>query len=162
MDLCPGAFYHPAPDGTDAGGGPGTGRERVSFPRGSEEGRMVMRNSFRYCVPLILLWFSTFFFNPQLQAQIIINEFMADPARVWEGDVEHSSRDDEWVEVINVGNADVDLAVDGHAVVGGVQHVGGHGGGHLAVANEEIVEKPVIAPGGDGQSRHAQADTQAH
>ena len=85
-------------------------RKRGSFPPGSEEGRMTMRNSFRYCVPFILLWFSSFFLNQNLQAQILLNEFMADPARDWDGDGEYSSRDDEWIEVINAGDSEVDLS----------------------------------------------------
>ena len=35
---------------------------------------------------------------------------MADPARDWDGDGALSSRDDEWVEIINLGKAAVDLA----------------------------------------------------
>jgi len=43
-------------------------------------------------------------------AQIAINEFVADPARDWDGDGAVNSRDDEWVEIINLGKTAVDLA----------------------------------------------------
>jgi hypothetical protein len=43
-------------------------------------------------------------------AQLVINEFVADPARDWDGDGALSSRDDEWVEIRNLGAAAVDLS----------------------------------------------------
>jgi len=43
-------------------------------------------------------------------AALRINEVMAGPARDWNGDGVFSSRDDEWVEIVNVGSATVDLA----------------------------------------------------
>jgi hypothetical protein len=39
-----------------------------------------------------------------------LNEFMAGPARDWDGSGTFSSRDDEWIEIINTGTAAVDLA----------------------------------------------------
>jgi hypothetical protein len=39
-----------------------------------------------------------------------LNEFMAGPARDWDGSGSFSSRDDEWVEVVNAGAAPLDLA----------------------------------------------------
>ena len=42
-------------------------------------------------------------------AQIVLNELMADPARDWDGDGVYSYRDDEWVEVTNIGGSPVDL-----------------------------------------------------
>lgn len=39
-----------------------------------------------------------------------INEFMAGPARDWDGNGVFSSRDDEWVEVVNTGGTPLDLA----------------------------------------------------
>ncbi len=77
-----------------------------------------MRNSFRYYIPLILLWFSCFFINPPVEAQILLNEFMADPARDWDGDGEYNYRDDEWVEIINTGSKAVDLS--GYMISDGV------------------------------------------
>ena len=39
-----------------------------------------------------------------------LNEFMAGPARDWDGSGTFSSRDDEWVELINAGPGSADLA----------------------------------------------------
>lgn len=47
---------------------------------------------------------------PTTSAQLLLNEVLADPARDWNGDAVISSRDDEWVEVINTGPAPLDLA----------------------------------------------------
>jgi len=38
-----------------------------------------------------------------------LNEFMAGPARDWDGNGVFSSRDDEWVEVVNMGATPLDL-----------------------------------------------------
>ena len=38
-----------------------------------------------------------------------LNEFMAGPARDWDGSGVFSSRDDEWVEVVNTGATSLDL-----------------------------------------------------
>ena len=39
-----------------------------------------------------------------------LNEFMAGPARDWDGSGVFSSRDDEWIEVVNTGATALDLA----------------------------------------------------
>jgi len=39
-----------------------------------------------------------------------LNEFMAGPARDWDGNGVFSSRDDEWIEVVNTGATALDLA----------------------------------------------------
>ena len=39
-----------------------------------------------------------------------LNEFMAGPARDWDGSGAFSSRDDEWVEVVNTGATPLDLS----------------------------------------------------
>ena len=39
-----------------------------------------------------------------------LNEIMAGPARDWDGSGTFSSRDDEWVEVVNTGAAAIGLA----------------------------------------------------
>ena len=44
------------------------------------------------------------------QAQIQLNEVLADPASDWDGDSVVSSKSDEWVEVINVGASAVDVS----------------------------------------------------
>jgi len=41
--------------------------------------------------------------------QVLINEYMPDPARDWDGDGEYNYRDDEWVEIVNMGDTSVDL-----------------------------------------------------
>lgn len=43
-------------------------------------------------------------------AEVLLNEFMADPARDWDGDGEYNYRNDEWVEIINTGDSAVDLS----------------------------------------------------
>src|SRR5258705_10601084 len=43
-------------------------------------------------------------------ATLQINEFLAGPARDWDGSGAVSTRDDEWVEVVNVSGAPLDLA----------------------------------------------------
>ena len=44
------------------------------------------------------------------QGPLRANEFMAGPARDWDGNGVFSSRDDEWVEVVNTGATPLDLA----------------------------------------------------
>ncbi len=43
------------------------------------------------------------------RAQLVLNEFLADPATDWDGDGEVDTKLDEWVEVYNAGDADVHL-----------------------------------------------------
>src|SRR5437867_7097264 len=43
-------------------------------------------------------------------ATLMLNEFMAGPARDWDGNGTFSSRDDEWIEVFNAGATPVDLS----------------------------------------------------
>ena len=51
---------------------------------------------------------------------LLINEILAGPARDWDGSGAFSSRDDEWVEIINAGPVPLDLAgwllTDGDAI----------------------------------------------
>jgi len=42
-------------------------------------------------------------------AQIRLNEILADPASDWNGDATVNSRSDEWVEIINLGSNTIDL-----------------------------------------------------
>ena len=46
---------------------------------------------------------------PTLGSGLRINEFLAGPARDWDGSGAFSSRDDEWVEVLNAGSVSLDL-----------------------------------------------------
>jgi len=41
---------------------------------------------------------------------LLLNEFLAGPARDWNGDGTYSSRDDEWIEVFNPGATPLDLS----------------------------------------------------
>lgn len=47
---------------------------------------------------------------PTGAAQVRLNEIMADPDSDWDGDGVTGSKEDEWVEVANVGNSTVDLS----------------------------------------------------
>lgn len=49
-------------------------------------------------------------FAPPAGAALRLNEFMAGPATDWDGSGVFSSRDDEWVEVVNDGPAALDLS----------------------------------------------------
>ncbi len=46
-----------------------------------------------------------------LAGDLRLNEFLAGPARDWNGDGTVSSRDDEWIEILNTGTETVDLSV---------------------------------------------------
>ncbi len=41
---------------------------------------------------------------------LVLNEFVAGPARDWDGSGAFSTRDDEWIEVFNAGTGPLDLA----------------------------------------------------
>ena len=69
-----------------------------------------MRKIFRFCLFLALFSITAIPRFSDCAAQLAINEIMADPAKDWDGDGALSSRDDEWVEIINLGKAAVDLA----------------------------------------------------
>src|SRR5438093_7993629 len=51
------------------------------------------------------------------QSPLRLNEFMAGPARDWDGSGTFSSRDDEWIEVVNAGATP--LALDGFILTDG-------------------------------------------
>jgi hypothetical protein len=57
-------------------------------------------------VPLLLLVVGA----APAAAEVLLNEVLADPAQDWDGSGVVSSRDDEWVEIINTGPGPVDLA----------------------------------------------------
>jgi hypothetical protein len=62
----------------------------------------------------LLLALSFFLFTPAppavAQTALRLNEFMAGPARDWDGSGTFSSRDDEWIEVVNTGATALPLA----------------------------------------------------
>ncbi len=45
-----------------------------------------------------------------LGARVVLNEFVAGPARDWDGSGAYSSRDDEWIEIVNTGPDAADLS----------------------------------------------------
>ena len=47
--------------------------------------------------------------TPAAAGVVRLNEILAGPARDWDGSGAFSSRDDEWVEIINTGSASLDL-----------------------------------------------------
>ena len=47
---------------------------------------------------------------PAAPCEILLNEILAAPSVDWDGDGTYSSRNDEWVEIVNVGTASVDLS----------------------------------------------------
>jgi len=69
-----------------------------------------MRKIFRFCFFLAFLSVAVIQGHSDCAAQLVINEFLADPARDWDGDGALSSRDDEWVEIVNLGAETVDLS----------------------------------------------------
>jgi len=69
-----------------------------------------MRKIFRFCLFLALFSITAIPCFSDCAAQLAINEFLADPARDWDADGALSSRDDEWVEIVNLGKTAVDLA----------------------------------------------------
>jgi hypothetical protein len=80
------------------------------FFRGVDEGRTMMRKIFRFYLFLVFFSLTAIPCFSECAAQVAINELLADPARDWDGDGALSSRDDEWVEIINLGKVAVDLA----------------------------------------------------
>jgi hypothetical protein len=47
---------------------------------------------------------------PAAAQPLVLNEILAGPSRDWDGSGTFSSRDDEWLEVMNAGTADLDLS----------------------------------------------------
>jgi hypothetical protein len=68
-----------------------------------------MGKIFRFCFFLACVSCTWAAFASDCRAQLALNEFVADPARDWDGDGAVSSRDDEWIEIVNLGTAAVDL-----------------------------------------------------
>jgi len=69
-----------------------------------------MRKVFHFCFFLVLCSSAAAILSVDCRAQIAINEFIADPARDWDGDGVLNSRDDEWIEIVNLGKTAVDLS----------------------------------------------------
>jgi hypothetical protein len=54
-------------------------------------------------------WLSSMVAAQPCGAQVLVNEILADPGFDWDGDGTVSSRDDEWVEIVNAGSSPVIL-----------------------------------------------------
>src|SRR5205814_6900732 len=69
-------------------------------------------NTMRLAHVLLLASFTLLALAPSARAQspLKLNEFLAGPARDWDGSGALSTRDDEWIEVMNGGAAPLDLS----------------------------------------------------
>ena len=76
-----------------------------------------MRKAFRFFVYSVVLVVTSTVSGGVGSAQVVINEFLADPARDWDGDAVYSYRDDEWIEIANIGSLAVNL--DGYLFADG-------------------------------------------
>jgi len=63
-----------------------------------------MRNWIPWTVPGVLA------LSGPVQADVVFNEVLADPASDWNGDGTVHSRDDEWIEIVNDSETSIDLA----------------------------------------------------
>jgi len=66
-----------------------------------------LRRSVLLAVPLVLA--ALVLDAPACPCDVLLNEILAGPGRDWNGDGAVSSRDDEWVEIVNTGSAPVSL-----------------------------------------------------
>ena len=69
-----------------------------------------MRTLFRFFISTALSVLITASLCPVCGAQIVLNEILADPASDWDGDGQVNFRDDEWIEVANLGASPVDIS----------------------------------------------------
>jgi hypothetical protein len=65
---------------------------------------------FAYALFLASLLISAAAAGASAQSPLKLNEILAGPARDWDGSGTISTRDDEWIEIVNGGSAPVDLA----------------------------------------------------
>lgn len=68
-----------------------------------------MRMMFRFLFQITLFIAVSAAMTGISSGQVLINEYMPDPARDWDGDGAYDYRSDEWVEIINTGDSSVDL-----------------------------------------------------
>jgi hypothetical protein len=64
----------------------------------------------RYVAFFFAVVFALASLAPEGAAQIRLNEIVADPDSDWDGDGATGSKEDEWVEVTNIGGSTVDLS----------------------------------------------------
>ncbi|HER44217.1 MAG TPA: lamin tail domain-containing protein [Candidatus Eisenbacteria bacterium] len=69
----------------------------------------MMRMMFRFLFHITLFIAVSAAMTGISSGQVLINEYMPDPARDWDGDGAYDYRSDEWVEIINTGDSSVDL-----------------------------------------------------
>lgn len=69
-----------------------------------------MRKLFRFFVSIAACFIVMVSLSPACRAQVVINEILADPATDWDGDGIFNFRDDEWIEVANIGEVPIDLS----------------------------------------------------
>jgi hypothetical protein len=65
---------------------------------------------FAYALSIASLLISVTAARASAQSPLKLNEILAGPARDWDGSGAVSTRDDEWIEIVNSGSAPVDLA----------------------------------------------------
>jgi hypothetical protein len=88
------------------------------FSYGYDEGTVMrMRKAFRFSFFSLFLALCAIAVGSGAASQVVINEFLADPARDWDGDGLYSYRDDEWVEIANLATSTVGL--DGYYLTDG-------------------------------------------
>ncbi len=68
-----------------------------------------MRKMFRFFLHLCVILAASAATTGISNGQVLINEYMPDPARDWDGDGEYNYRNDEWVEILNTGDLSIDL-----------------------------------------------------
>lgn len=69
-----------------------------------------MRTLFRFFVSIALSILVDASLCSACGAQIVLNEILADAQSDWDGDGQVNFRDDEWIEVVNLGDSPVDLS----------------------------------------------------
>ena len=69
-----------------------------------------MRRMFLFFLNLCVILAATAAMTGISNGQVLINEYMPDPARDWDGDGEYDYRNDEWVEIVNTGDSPIDLS----------------------------------------------------
>ncbi len=70
----------------------------------------MMRTLFRFFISTALSILIAASLCPAGRAQVVLNEILADPASDWDGDGVVNFRDDEWIEVTNLGTSTVALS----------------------------------------------------
>src|SRR5262249_23538037 len=75
----------------------------IWFPRSRRAPRLAL-------AVLAAAFITTALDAPAVPCDVLLNEILAGPPRDWNGDGTVSSRDDEWVEIVNLGATAADLS----------------------------------------------------